>query len=150
MQGLKAAVVAFWMGAAVAAQAQSTLVAEDQTPTGKFTTATEVKPILNVTRGNWIAVREWDGQDLVYVTHLWAWRCGLAQIEVSVNDAGFAVWPMPACHTGTAQPNSVTDSDGLPYAVFARQSVANLSVRVTYDDLTVDEARFERGAILIP
>ncbi|MFC6640566.1 hypothetical protein [Sulfitobacter profundi] len=71
------------------------MVAEDQTPTGRFTTAAEVKPILNATRGNWIAVREYDGQDLVYVTHLWSWRCGLAAMAIAVNDAPMQNWPMP-------------------------------------------------------
>ncbi|MFT6023796.1 MAG: hypothetical protein ACI9PY_001915 [Ascidiaceihabitans sp.] len=128
----------------------SFLVAEDQTPTGKFTTATEVKPIVAMTQANWIAVREWDGQDLVYVTHLWAWRCGLAQIEVSINGAPSEIWPLPPCHIGTAQPNAVIDTDGVPYRAFALQSINSLNVKVTFDDLTTQAASFERGAVLLP
>lgn len=63
----------------------SNLVAQDQTSKGKFKMDTEVKPILAMTQANWIAVREWNGNDLIYVLHLWAWRCGLIQIEVSLN-----------------------------------------------------------------
>ena len=93
----------------------SNLVAEDQTPTGKFTTATEVKPILAMTLANWIAVREWNGNDLIYVSHLWAWRCGHIQIEVGINGGALEVWPLPPCHTETRQPNAIIESDGMPY-----------------------------------
>lgn len=133
-----------------AGAAPQALVAQDQTPTGKFTTATEVKPILAATRGSWVAVREWDGQDLIYVTHLWAWRCGLVQLEVAVNGAQYEVWPLPDCHEGTAQPNGITETDGLPYRPFALQSVQSIAVRVTYDDLTADEATYARAAVLMP
>lgn len=126
------------------------LVAEDQTPTGKFTTATEVKPILSATQGSWIAVREWQGQDLVYVSHIWAWRCGLVQLEIAVNDAPFDVWPLPACHTDTALPNGITDTDGSPYRAFDLQSVQHLKVRLTLDDLSVQEASFERKNVQLP
>lgn len=132
------------LGAALGQQA------EVQVPTGKFTTAVEVKPILSATRSAWVAVREWEGQDLVYVTQLWAWRCGLAQIEISVNSGAYEVWPLPACHMDLPAPNSILEADGLPYRVFGLGSVVEVGVRVTYDDLSVEEAGFPRGAILTP
>ena len=55
----------------------SNLVAEDQTPTGKFTTATEVKPILAMTLANWIGVWEWNGNDL----------------NLCFTSVGLALWP---------------------------------------------------------
>ncbi len=125
-------------------------MAEDQTPTGRFLTATEVKPILDATRGNWVAVRDFNGQDLVYVTHLWAWRCGLLKTEVAINDGAFEDWPLPVCRVDTAQPAAILEADGVPYRSYAAGSVQSVSVRLTYDDLSVDEAAFERKMILLP
>lgn len=126
------------------------LVAEPQVATGKFTTALEIKPIMNATRGNWIAVREYDGQDLVYVTHLWAWRCGMVEMRVGLNGAVPEIWPLPECHTQYATPNAVLDEDGLPYKAFGLGTVATIEVQVTYDDLTTDTAKFDRQGVLIP
>lgn len=126
------------------------LVAEDQTPSGKFLTATEVKPILEATRANWVAIREWEGQDLVYVTHLWSWRCGLLEMQVSVNGGASQVWPMPACHLDSAQPAAILDTDGLPYAAFELQTVETLDVKIIYDDLSEDTMAYTRAAVLMP
>ena len=139
-----------WVCIASSAVAQSELVAEDQTPSGKFLTATEVKPILSATKPNWIGVREWDGKDLVYVTHLWAWRCGLLQMQIAINDGVAQIWPMPACHFDLAQPASILDTDGLPFAEFPLQSVQSVSVKLIYDDLSEETARFERSDVKIP
>jgi hypothetical protein len=126
------------------------LVAEPQVLMGKFTTAQEVKPILNATKANWIAVREYDGKDLLYVTHLWGWRCGLLAVAVSVNDAPLADWPLPPCHMKYATPNAILPEDGLPYISFGLGSVEKITVQVVYDDLTMDVAEFMRGSVLIP
>ncbi len=130
--------------------AGSALVAEDQTPTGKFLTAGEVRPILTATRGNWIAIREWNGQDLVYVTHVWSWRCGLLQMEVSVNDGPAEIWDLPACREDSPQPTAILDEDGLPYRAFGSGSVQQVTVTLTYDDLSTDSVTFRRQDVLMP
>lgn len=126
------------------------LTAEPQIPSGRFTTAVEVKPILNATRGNWIAVREYNGQDLIYVTHLWAWRCGLLELRVGINGAPPAPWPLPACHLDKPAPNMVLETDGLPYRAYGLGSIAMIEVQITYDDLTTDSAKFNRQGVQIP
>ncbi len=126
------------------------LVADPQTPAGKFTTAAEVKPILNATKANWVAVREFNGQDLVYITHLWSWRCGLKAIAISVNDEPMQNWPMPPCHEEFATPNAVLAEDGLPYLTMKLGGVQSVTVQIVYDDLSMDIARFDRGNVLIP
>ena len=138
------------VGAPVPAGGGAALVAEPQVPSGRFTTATEVRPILSATRGNWVAVREFGGQDLVYVTHLMAWRCGLVQLKLGVNGAAPEVWPLPPCHEDTAAPNALLPEDGLPYRGFAPGSVEALEIEITYDDLGTDRATFRRAEVLMP
>jgi hypothetical protein len=134
----------------LAPAAKPALVAEPQTPTGRFTTATEVKPILNATRANWILVREYDGKDLLYVTHLWAWRCGLVELRVGINGNDPEVWPLPECHLDQPSPGAILDGDGLPYNEFGLGSIAMVEVEITYDDLSTDSAKFSRQGTLIP
>ncbi|WP_259937813.1 hypothetical protein [Sulfitobacter sp. M368] len=126
------------------------LVAEPQTPTGKFTTAAEVKPILNATKGNWVAVRDYDGNDLLYVTHLWSWRCGLAAMAISVNNEPMQNWPLPPCHTQFSTPNAILEDDGFPYLKLKQGAVHSITIQVVYDDLSMDVATFQRGDVLVP
>lgn len=126
------------------------LQAEPQIPTGRFTTATEVRPILTATKGNWISVRDFNGKDLVYVTHLWSWRCGLLAMKVGINGAPPQPWPLPPCHADEASPNAIKQTDGLPFAEFASGSVGLIEVHITFDDLSTDSARYNRQGVQIP
>ncbi len=126
------------------------LTADPQTPTGAFTTATEVKPILNATKGNWVALRDYEGQDLLYITHLWSWRCGLKAIAISINGEPMQNWPMPTCHSGTATPNAILPDDGLPYLTLRQGAVREITIQIVYDDLSMDQMQFERAAVLMP
>ncbi len=136
--------------AQVEATEPAALVAEPQEPSGKFTTATEVRPFLNATKGNWIAVREFDGKDLVYVTHLWAWRCGLLEMRLGINGAAPEIWPLPDCHMDQPMPGVVLEQDGLPYRSFELGSVQSIDVQITYDDLGTDAVSFDRSQVLMP
>ncbi|WP_375173112.1 hypothetical protein [Pseudooceanicola sp.] len=125
------------------------IVAEPQVPSGRFTTAVEVKPILTATKGSWVAVREYDGKDLVYVTQILSWRCGLAGMSLSINGGTPEIWDMPPCLDNTATPNAITP-DAVIYRSYPLGSVQSVTVGVTYDDLTTDSATFQRAQVLLP
>lgn len=132
-------------GGGAASAGTVALQAEPQAASGRFTTALEVKPILAATRASWIHVREFDGQDLLYVTHLWSWRCGLAQVKLGVNGAAPEIWPLPDCHLEEGFPNMIKEEDGLPYRSYPLGSVQQIAVEVTYDDLTSESLVFGRN-----
>ena len=125
---------------------------EPQVPTGKYTTATEVRPILSMTKTNWVNVRLFNDQDLVYFTHLMAWRCGLWEIRYGINGApATEVLEMEPCNEEYAQPNAMIDVENyLPYITLPPGSVESIMVEITYDDGTTDFARANRGDVLIP
>lgn len=135
---------------AVATAPAQEFQAEPQQPSGKFTTATEVKPILTMTKANWVAVREYNGQDLLYVTQLLSWRCGLLRLQYSINGGPMQDWPLPPCLNDTAQPNAIRTEDGLPYEGFAPGSIESVRVELLYDDLSTDSAEFSRSDVLMP
>lgn len=124
--------------------------AEPQVATGRYLTALEVKPILGVTRASWVAVRDFNGQDLVYVTHIWAWRCGLVAMRFAVNGEPLEYWPLPECREATASPAAILEEDGPPYRVYPPGSVETVTVEVIYDDLTREKATFNRLGVLLP
>lgn len=126
------------------------LLAEPQTPLGKFTTAAEVKPILTATKGNWVGLRDYGGKDLVYVTHLWAWRCGLSAMALSINGGPMRNLPLPDCHTEYASPNAILEGDGLPYLSYPQGSVKQITVQIVYDDLSTDIVRLSGDQVRIP
>ncbi len=132
--------------------AASARIPEPQVPTGKYTTAVEVRPIIGMTKSNWASVRLYEGQDLLYFTSLLTWRCGLWDIRYGINGApADQVLEMEPCHEDTAQPNAMTDPATYPiWATFPGETIENVYIEVVFDDGTADFARFDRNQILIP
>ena len=117
-----------------------------------FTTAAEVKPILTATKPNWIAVRPYDGQDLLYFTNLLAWRCGVATVAYGVNGAPPETpLAMEPCYEAEAAPNALKADQGvLFYVALPLDSVQTVTLLVTYDDGSTDTAEYARAAVLTP
>lgn len=138
------------LGMAGFASAQSTggFTADDQTASGKFTTATEVKMILDATKDGWIGVRNWNGDDVLYFSNLLAWRCGTHEISYAINGADMQVLPMEPCYIDEPAPNAIkVDGDIQPYLVFPENSIETIEVHVLYDDLSEVTVPYERAAV---
>ncbi|MBB94602.1 MAG: hypothetical protein CML68_08375 [Rhodobacteraceae bacterium] len=115
--------------------------------TGRFTTAEEVRPILEATRGSWVAVREYDGQDWLYVTQIMSWRCGLQSMRVAINGGQMQVWPLIPCHLGNQNPNSINSDDTLPAVSLPLGAIETVQVELTLDDGSVIGDSFDRAAV---
>lgn len=115
-----------------------------------FATAAEVRPILEATRANWVALRPWDGKELLYFTHLESWRCGIAEVRFSVNSAALTrVWAMDPCFEGTAQPNAI-GADRQPYTDLPAGLAETVSVLVILKDGAELRQDYMRAQILMP
>lgn len=116
----------------------------------QFMTAAEVKPILEMTQANWLAVRVYNGQDLLYFTHLVTFRCGLEEVFYGLNgETPGQALPMEPCHEGTAAPAAMDAVVYPPYIAFPVGSIHSVTLMVMYDDGDIQEATFERAQIQI-
>jgi len=116
----------------------------------QFMTAAEVRPILDITSSNWVVVREWDGNDLVYFTHLESFRCGLSGVRYGINsDKADTPYALDECFEGTSNPNAIDPENHLPYITLPLGSVQTITVDVKYDDGSVTSVTFERASIQI-
>ena len=117
-----------------------------------FTSAAEIKPILEATRSSWVAVREFDGRDLVYFTHLLAWRCGITEIRYGLNGAAAeTLLAMEPCYETEAVPNALKADSGVEiYLNEALGSVQSVAVRLRMDDGSELAADYPRAAVLMP
>lgn len=94
-------------------------------------TSGQEKQILTMTRDNWVSFRDYQGQQLVYFTHLEAWRCGIATVRYSINsDALDREWTLQPCDPDN--PNAVTT--GTPYVALPPGTARSVSVQLTFKD----------------
>jgi pyrimidine operon attenuation protein/uracil phosphoribosyltransferase len=109
----------------------------------------QTKMILEMTQGNWVAVRDWDGQDLVYFTHLESYRCGIDRVDYAINGGKLQQWELAKCSDPGAMVAPLP-ADYLPYTSLPAGSVEKVTVQITYPDGTTAVAAFDRKDIETP
>ncbi len=117
-----------------------------------FTTAAEISAIIDAIRDDWIAVREWEGNDLIYFTNPMAWRCGMSEIRYGLNGApAETVLPMEPCYEDLPNPNVLLVDQGVDlFVTEALKSVQTVSVVIVLDDGSEKTAEFKRADVIMP
>jgi len=93
----------------------------------------QIKQILDVTKTSWVSFRDWQGQQLIYFTHLEAWKCGIDYVFYGLNGGPLdQIWELDACNPDN--PNAVLKDK--PYIELPAGSTQSISVQLIYPDGT--------------
>lgn len=85
--------------------------------------------ILDLTRGSWAYFRDYNGRQLVYFTHLEAYRCGISKVRYSLDsDALDREWALQPCDP--AKPNAITTDK--PYIALPLGTAETIAVQLTF------------------
>lgn len=58
----------------------------------------QMKKLLKMTQKSWVSFRDFNGQQLIYFTHLEAYTCGINEVHYSINtDDLDKVWTLQPC-----------------------------------------------------
>lgn len=126
------------------------LLAGTHVAAANFTTAAEVKPILQATQSSWVAIRKFNGQDLLYFTQIESWRCGISQVTFRVNGSGQTyAKQMEPCYEETPAPNAFKLDSHVPYVAFPPDSLTGVEVTITFDDGSQLSGSFTRAQVAL-
>lgn len=112
-----------------------------------FTESALAKPVLQAISGQWVTIRPYEGQDLLYFTMVLSYRCAIEQIRFSYNGGPLQVWEHEPCWHGEAQPYALKMDTHLPYAVAPLNSLQQITVDLLFDDGSTLTHSYDRAAI---
>ncbi|MET1411365.1 hypothetical protein ABVF61_03800 [Roseibium sp. HPY-6] len=91
----------------------------------------QIKQILDMTKASWVSFRDWQGQQLIYFTHLEAWKCGIDYVFYGLNGGPLdQMWELAECDPDN--PNAVLKDK--PYIELPAGSTQSISVQLIYPD----------------
>jgi hypothetical protein len=91
----------------------------------------QIKPVLNLTKDNWISFRDYNGKQLIYFTHLETYTCGIQQVSYSINsDALDQTWELQPCDPN----NPLEITKEIIYLTLPLGTAKSIAVRLTFTD----------------
>lgn len=108
-----------------------------------------IAPILDMTKANWVALRSWEGDELLYFTQIESWRCAVAGVSYAVNGGAWLTWNLAPCQVGTPSPNALPE-DHLPFIKLPADLLRDITIRVEMTDGQVLQGEYARSEILMP
>ncbi|MBO6508828.1 MAG: hypothetical protein JJ866_14895 [Roseibium sp.] len=93
----------------------------------------QIKQILDLTKTSWVSFRDWQGQQLIYFTHLESWKCGIDYVFYGLNGGPLdQMWELDECDP--SNPNAVLKDK--PYIELPAGSTQSISVQLIFPDGT--------------
>lgn len=90
------------------------------------------KRVLEFTRDNWVSLRDFNGRQLIYFTHLVAYRCGIDEVRYSINNDRLGrSFTLPPCTE--KNPNAIP-AGYLPYISLPPGTANEIYVQLTFSD----------------
>ena len=87
--------------------------------------------ILGLTKGSWAYFRDFNGRQLIYFTHLEAYRCGISKVRYSLNTAALDhEWKLQPCDA--KEPHKITTDT--PYIAMPLGTASSIAVQLTFND----------------
>ncbi|MBN9671453.1 hypothetical protein [Roseibium aggregatum] len=97
----------------------------------------QIKNILDLTKTSWVSFRDWQGQELIYFTHLESWKCGIDYVFYGLNGGPLdQEWQLDECDPNN--PNVVLKEK--PYIALPLGSAQSISVQLIFKDGTKSTA----------
>lgn len=119
------------VSAALAASVFVAPVPFTDTATAQGMPPEQIKQILDMTKTSWVSFRDWQGQQLIYFTHLEAWKCGIDYVFYGLNGGPLdQIWELDTCNPDN--PNAVLKDK--PYIELPAGSTQSISVQLIYPD----------------
>ena len=87
--------------------------------------------ILDLTKGSWAYFRDFNGRQLIYFTHLEAYRCGISRVRYSLNTQALDhEWKLQPCDPQA--PNNITTD--MPYIALPLGTASSITVQLTFNN----------------
>jgi hypothetical protein len=91
----------------------------------------QIKPVLNMTKDNWVSFRDFNGKQLIYFTHLETYTCGIQQVRYSINsDVLDQTWELQPCNPN----NPLQISKETVYLTLPLGTAKSIAVKLTFTD----------------